>query len=103
MSNKIDPDIKARWVAALRGGEYVKGTMSFERDGRFCCLGVLCVVEGQPPFDPGAGAPFGNWDFADSVMGDNDASMELAHRNDGANGYKPHSFSQIADYIEAEL
>ena len=38
----MNQEIKAKWVAALRGGEY---TQSFEvlRDfSGFCCLGVLC-------------------------------------------------------------
>lgn len=43
----MNPEIKARWIAALRGGEYTQGfsqlTMT-DNDGnrRHCCLGVLC-------------------------------------------------------------
>ena len=46
-------DVKARWVAALRSGEYQKGKgyLKFEKeDGRieYCCLGVLCDLS---PFE----------------------------------------------------
>lgn len=44
----MKPEIKARWVAALRSGEYVQGrdclrsTGPADVDDAFCCLGVLC-------------------------------------------------------------
>lgn len=50
----MKPEIKARWLAALRSGEYVQGRDSLRRDlwtpasapgemtDAFCCLGVLC-------------------------------------------------------------
>lgn len=37
----MNEDIKARWVAALRSGEYEQGTDYLCNDGKFCCLGVL--------------------------------------------------------------
>jgi len=53
---KMDPEKKAKWVAALRSGEYVQGRNLLEwRDagGRVsnCCLGVLCrlaIADGVP-------------------------------------------------------
>jgi hypothetical protein len=42
VEHKIDPALKARWVEALRSGNYEQ-TKRTLRDGRgFCCLGVLC-------------------------------------------------------------
>lgn len=38
----MNPEIKAQWTAALRSGEYEQGQGSLRRDGKFCCLGVLC-------------------------------------------------------------
>lgn len=38
----MNPEIKQRWVAALRSGEYKQGRNFLFRDGRHCCLGVLC-------------------------------------------------------------
>lgn len=41
---KMVPEIKERWVAALRSGDYrqTKGALR-DSDG-FCCLGVLCEI-----------------------------------------------------------
>lgn len=38
----MKPEIKARWVAALRSGKYQQGLGYLSRNGCFCCLGVLC-------------------------------------------------------------
>ena len=48
---KMDPEVKARWVQALRSGKYHQGTSTLRsrRDhypARYCCLGVLCEVVG---------------------------------------------------------
>lgn len=41
----MNPEIKARWVHALRSGRYKQGHRRLETsDGRFCCLGVLCKI-----------------------------------------------------------
>jgi hypothetical protein len=52
---KLNPDFKAKWVAALRSGDYAQAReqliADYEMpDGRqaLCCLGVGCVVSGIP-------------------------------------------------------
>ena len=35
-------DIKDKWVAALRSGEYPQTTGSLRDEEGYCCLGVLC-------------------------------------------------------------
>ena len=35
-----------KWVKALRSGKYRQGRGSLKWDGRYCCLGVACVVAG---------------------------------------------------------
>lgn len=35
---------RAKWVEALRSGEYRQGSGSLQADGKFCCLGVACDV-----------------------------------------------------------
>lgn len=48
----MDAELKTKWVAALRSGEFRQATGKLrdgdpEGDGyAFCCLGVLCVVKG---------------------------------------------------------
>jgi hypothetical protein len=42
---KMDPEIKAKWIAALESGEYKKGKHKLRGgDDTFCCLGVLCDI-----------------------------------------------------------
>ena len=38
----MNPVIKDQWVQALRSDEYEQGRDTLHRDGKFCCLGVLC-------------------------------------------------------------
>lgn len=40
---------KTQWVAALQSGEYQQGHSALESSGRYCCLGVLCLVLGTTP------------------------------------------------------
>lgn len=40
----MDPEIKAKWIAALRSGKYPQTSMMLRGRGGFCCLGVLCDV-----------------------------------------------------------
>jgi hypothetical protein len=36
--------VKAKWLEALRSGEYEQGMGALKKDGKYCCLGVLCDV-----------------------------------------------------------
>ena len=38
----MKPEIKERWVKALRSGEYEQTTGILHGDEGYCCLGVLC-------------------------------------------------------------
>ena len=99
----MDQELKAKWVAALRSGEYEQGSDVLYRGGKFCCLGVLHkLVTGEPPskelWDDECRQP-------DAIRGclDIPKQNDLARRNDGRNGIEKHSFAQLADYIEANL
>jgi hypothetical protein len=43
----MKPELKARWTAALRSGEYNQTTGWFRTEDGFCCLGVACEVFGD--------------------------------------------------------
>lgn len=105
-------ELKAKWLEALRSGDYDQGTGSLCRDGRYCCLGVLCEVMGIasvrhedngervyyvecPTSDgsvtaPPAGANTG-------IPNDDINKLIRLNDDDGAN------FLQIADWIEENL
>jgi hypothetical protein len=40
----MDAEVKERWVAALRSGQYTQATGKLRTDSGFCCLGVLCDI-----------------------------------------------------------
>ncbi len=40
--NKMNPEIKQKWVDALRSGEYEQGNGKLYSGQGYCCLGVLC-------------------------------------------------------------
>lgn len=92
----MDPELKAKWVEALRSWKFKQTREGyFKRDNSFCCLGVLCVVAGQPALLDDEG---GNWNFVDGEAGLAGVSWKLATMNDdGA------SFPDIADWVEANL
>jgi hypothetical protein len=43
----MKPDVKAKWVAALKSGEYVQGRSRLRTGDTFCCLGVLCDLHSK--------------------------------------------------------
>ena len=104
-------DLKAKWIEALRSGEYEQCKDKLYSGNGYCCLGVLCVVSGAK-FEQQDGEfvpyleqenirnPDGNEflcsDFAMKVG--LSRQTQLADMND--NGA---SFSEIADYIEKNL
>lgn len=93
----MDAEKKAKWVKALRGGEYKQARNTLcVNDKELCCIGVGAVVI-DPAFQPSPGvATF----YAAEVLGLNSEQEELlVHMND----YHEKSFSQIADYIEKHL
>lgn len=45
---KMNPEIKARWVEALRSGKYQQGAHRLRNQyDLFCCLGVLCDLHSK--------------------------------------------------------
>lgn len=39
----MNPEVKAKWIAALRSGQYQQGAGRLRSGGnKFCCMGVLC-------------------------------------------------------------
>jgi hypothetical protein len=114
----VNAEIKARWVAALRSGEYDQGTGQLRGYGRFCCWGVLCDLarsEGigtwnSDGFDTAGGVFFSwppdsvcKWAGVDVMKVMNpvpiaDNLLPLSKHNDTGR-----TFAEIADAIEAQL
>lgn len=100
----MDAELKAKWIAALRSGEYEQARYKLaDSAGGFCCLGVLCVVAEMPISPDGERvdtAPEGDsYGPINSLIGTEHQSEELTRLNDSGR----ESFSEIADYIEKNL
>lgn len=45
--NKMNPQVKEKWIAALRSGKYEQGSEKLRSSQGYCCLGVLCDLYSQ--------------------------------------------------------
>ena len=104
----MNDELKAKWVAALRSGEYSQGT-GYLRQARwntFCCLGVLADTinpldwNGQTSDGKGGAYLWRGMSFnLPSEIVSNDKQAILTNMNDI--GW--YSFDEIATYIEENL
>ena len=120
----MNEDIKKKWLEALRSGKYQQGTGFLQKEGRYCCLGVLCdlfaedddcdgewvqaatgAMKFKPSGDPGRHdflpVPVSEWaDLEhgpyDPIIGEGDDT--LSQLNDHGK-----TFKEIADVIEEHL
>lgn len=117
----LNPDVKKRWVEALRSGKYKQAHGQLTHGIGYCCLGVLCEVEKFPEWD-------GKYIFAEvpdnagrSICDENELPEHILARvglsqndqvtlirlNDGhireGKIVEAVDFPEIADYIEKNL
>lgn len=118
---RMDPEVKAKWVAALRSGEYAQGDGQLRSvSNRFCCLGVLCDIHAKESSGEWVGcgymgetmilndevAAWAGLPFNGKVsvtIGRSEAVLPV--HNDGYwyDDTKARTFAEIADAIEAQL
>jgi hypothetical protein len=121
----MDAQLKAKWIEALRSGEYrqAQGSLHDQDNGGYCCLGVLCKVMGAEFGSVGDDADQ-SYDYVPHIgrrvlsAGEDEElgadvlgeigipdQKPLIQMNDGNTdlGIAQHSFSEIADYIEKNL
>jgi hypothetical protein len=113
---RMNPEVKARWVAALRSGKYKQGqkVLRSAKD-KFCCLGVLCDIKNPAQWDSGlCGYEFAGhvhfvpseireWAGLPQSLGGAEVTINgtidsLADHNDAGR-----TFAEIADAIEQQL
>ena len=114
----MNKEIKAKWVKALRSGEYRQTRQKLRgRNGAMCCIGVLCDIQGAEWGDPSryktsdlkfSYAIKGTDEYVDApkryIAGVHKKSRRrLMKMNDGIDEFHKHSFAEIADYIEENL
>lgn len=120
---KMNPEIKARWVAALRSGEYKQTFGVLKNSQGHCCLGVLCDlyakergmrtwsvrdlggssgVDEEPAFEVRKWAGLDRSD--PKLLLPDGVEATAATLNDGrGKDIRNHTFAEIADAIEAQL
>jgi hypothetical protein len=106
----MNPEIKAKWLEALRSGKYKQAEGRLKVNDTFCCLGVLCDISGLSKWDgdyylncvsvlPDEVAEWsGLGDKSPNVKEASGRNRSLAGLNDDGN-----SFKEIADLIERYL
>jgi hypothetical protein len=83
MTRKMNPEIKTRWIEALRSGDYKQGKSILHNiyTDEFCCLGVLCDI------------------VRDEVPGLEVEQHRASESFDGSEGYPPES---VCNYVGIE-
>src|SRR5262245_26699265 len=107
----MNAGLKAKWLAALRSGDYKQGHDWLRFRNRYCCLGVLCEVA-EVPRDRHNNYAFASGKESQTTLrgqlmdevgkANIDSCIEM---NDGDKqmGIAPKSFSEIADWIEEHV
>jgi hypothetical protein len=113
----MDAELKARWLQALRSGEYVQDSGSLRTSNGYCCLGVLCEVAGLGHLDEKGNlnnevVEFGLLPKSVALVSDihpsptivyDGKTIDLWRLNDGhCTVDRAHSFIEIADLIEQQ-
>lgn len=95
----MDVELKAKWVAALRSGEYQQITGQLRGGGGYCCLGVFCIVAGLPISDNGISVETTAPDCYQPIVDLIGTQLSILWaKNDNRV-----PFPEIADWIEANL
>ncbi len=94
----MNKEIKAKWLKALRSGEYKQGKERLYHAGRHCCLGVLADIQGEPIRSRKWCKDQREEYYLTGTGLRKTASRKLATMNDDGD-----SFANIANYIEQNL
>ena len=129
----MNKKIKAKWLTALKSGDYRQGRMELKNGPEFCCLGVLCDLyikeTGKGEWEDSTFASVEDFDHEDEnlpngvrewaelpscdpqvTIGDGQ-KVNISRANDGYTGsvrlgaksVEKHSFAEIAVFIQEQL
>lgn len=110
-TDRMDPQLKAQWLEALRSGKYVQTTGQLHNAKGFCCLGVLCNVVDPNAWDDGDEWVYGEGENTTRDMVELPAGFKMRAKLSGSfehklvqmNDEQGMSFAEIADFIERNL
>lgn len=108
----MQPVIRTKWVEALRSNRYPQTRCKLRGEEGFCCMGVLCLLIAPEAFNS---AETKDEELSPSLLLMAGLSSKiqsvLISLNDGRKeavdlcvpAERPHTFAEIADYIETHL
>jgi len=102
----MDPELKTKWLTALRSGDYKQGTYELRTfDNNYCCLGVLADVS-----ELGEWTAERDWLLGGLVRSNHHGSLpddmvafQAQNKLIEMNDHFEKSFTQIADWVEENL
>lgn len=120
---KLPKEFTIKWLEALRSGKYPQAEEELFNGTGYCCIGVAGMICGIPKkqlidrslFVENSSNQHGGYSkeqldsfivLPKELLGafSNDSLVgSLVNRNDGMSGFKKHSFSEIADWIEENV
>lgn len=92
----MDQELKTKWLEALRSGDFKQGASALSKNGKHCCLGVLCEIAGRDD-------DWREWSFMPFSEGGAYGVSEQEARTLSTMNDKGSTFIDIANYIEARL
>lgn len=106
----MDAQLKAKWVEALRSGDYQQGRAQLRNHDAFCCLGVLCdLVDSSRWVEVNRSHyRYRGLDYSALSFPPSDVSSRVGLRRKHLDAVvemndEGKSFAEIAAYIEANL
>lgn len=102
-------NIKERWLAALRSGDYKQGTDRLRIENTFCCLGVLCDLYAQETKTDWIVDEIGNYEFLEGWgalpldVQDWAQLPQIMGRYISSLNDEGKRFEELADLIEQEI
>lgn len=109
----MNKQLKEKWIAALRSGEYEQGRNYLRTGtGKYCCLGVLCNLIDPTKWDRDVNNSLEStpYDYDGSIGYPSPKTIKVSGLDDGycdiltgMNDVSKLSFNQIADWIEENL
>lgn len=112
-------EMKAKWLEALRSGKYKQGRNLLRNGDKYCCLGVLCDIDGaewkllRPGLETtytasGRDAFEGNSCGKETALLSTERMLKIGIRGEITNecikmNDDGNSFAEIADWLEENL
>ena len=103
----MKPELKNKWIKALRGGGYQQATGVLRNDNGYCCLGVLCDVTAPDAWTEEGGEGRHHYGAENELSIEGlrvfGLSIDIERKLVAMNDDEKRSFSEIADYIDEHL